>query len=176
MSGPNQTGWLARLFGNRPKAPDVPRVRSDAEIPAAATMDRVGTFLTRRGYRFRVDEDGDITGTWEGHRFWFMLLGPEQHVLQVRGRWDRTVPPEARLALLQAMNDWNRERIWPKVYTREEGDRLAVYAEVSVDLEHGATDAQLGQVISCGLGTGVQVFSSLGTLLPPPDDEPEPEA
>lgn len=173
MSGGYETSWLARLFGNRPKTPDAPRVHRDPELPAPATLDRVGTFLTRRGYRFRVDEDGDITGTWEGHRFWFMLLGPEQHVLQVRGRWDRTVAPEARLALLQAMNDWNRERIWPKVYTREEGDRLAVYAEVSVDLEHGATDGQLGQVVSCGLGTGVQVFSSLGTLLPPPDEGPE---
>jgi hypothetical protein len=133
-------------------------------------MDRVGTFLTQRGYRFRVDEDGDITGTWEGHRFWFMLLGPEKAVLQVRGRWDRAITPGARLAALQAANDWNRERIWPKVYLREEGEGLAVYAEVSVDLESGATDDQLGQVVSCGLGTGVQLFSSLSATMPADDE------
>jgi hypothetical protein len=164
------TSWLARLFGNRPTSTPG-RPYRDAELPRAASMDRVGTFLTQRGYRFRVDDDGDITGTWEGHRFWFMLLGADHTVLQVRGRWARAVTPTARLATLQTVNDWNRERIWPKVYTREEGDGLAVYAEVSVDLEHGATDAQLGQVVSCGLGTGVQLFASLATMLPADDTD-----
>lgn len=68
------------------------------------------------------------------------------------------MPVTSRLALLQAVNDWNRERIWPKVYVREEGQGLAMYAEVSVDLEQGATDDQLGQIVSCGLGTAVQAL------------------
>jgi hypothetical protein len=50
---------------------------------------------------------------------------------------------------------------------REEGGRLAVYAEVSVDFEHGATDAQLAQTVSCGLGTAVQLFHAVGAQLPP---------
>ena len=50
---------------------------------------------------------------------------------------------------------------------REEGGRLALYAEVSVDLEHGATDDQLAQTVSCGLGTAVQLFHAIGAQLPP---------
>jgi hypothetical protein len=68
--------------------------------------------------------------------------------------------------VLQAVNDWNRERVWPKVYTRAEADGLALYAEVSVDFEHGATDAQLAATVSCGLVTASQFFATVGALTP----------
>jgi hypothetical protein len=158
-----RTNWFTRLFGNRrPKTPEsLPR---EEELPRALSMARIGDHLTRRGYHFRVDDDGDITGTWDGHRVWFLL--------QVRGRWSTTLPLESRLVTLQAVNDWNRERIWPKVYVREEAGRLALYAEVSVDFEHGATDDQLAQTVSCGLGTAVQLFHAIGAQLPPGAVEP----
>nr|WP_171783235.1 YbjN domain-containing protein [Isoptericola halotolerans] len=138
-----------------------------AEVPTPVTLARVGNDLARRGYRFRTDDDGDITGTWDGNRFWFLLLGDDSEILQVRGRWAGTVPDTARAAVLQACNDWNRERIWPKVYTRPEGSGLALYTEVSVDLEHGATDVQLAETVSCGLVTASQFFASVGPLSDP---------
>jgi hypothetical protein len=134
--------------------------------PAPLTTERVGDDLARRGYRFRIDSDGDITGTWDGNRFWFLLLGDHREILQVRGRWAGLVPPGARLAVLQAANDWNRERIWPKVYTREENGGMALYAEVSVDFEHGATDDQLAATVSCGLVTASQFFATVAALTP----------
>jgi hypothetical protein len=161
-----RTGWFARLFGNRRPKPPEP-APGHRDVPQPLSMSRIGDHLTRRGYHFRVDDDGDITGTWDGHRFWFLLLGERSEIVQVRGRWSTTPPVEARLPTLQAVNDWNRERIWPKVYVREEGGRLAVYAEVSVDFEHGATDAQLAQTVSCGLGTAVQLFHAIAAHLPP---------
>jgi hypothetical protein len=133
------------------------------------TRERVEAYLVDRGYSVTFDEDGDITGTWDGHRFWFMLVGEEHEVLQVRGRWRRTLPYARRTAALLAVNDWNRERIWPKVYLRDEEDGTALYTEVSVDLEHGVTDDQLAQMIACGLGTGVQFFSALAGLVPDED-------
>ncbi|MCL1871478.1 MAG: YbjN domain-containing protein [Promicromonosporaceae bacterium] len=135
-----------------------------ADVPTPITSQRVGDDLARRGYRFRIDDDGDVTGTWDGNRFWFLTLGDHDEILQVRGRWAGTVPSRTRLAVLQAANDWNRERIWPKVYTREEDEGLALYAEVSVDFEHGATDDQLAATVSCGLVTATQFFASLSTL------------
>jgi hypothetical protein len=166
MSSSPRTSWLARLFGNhRPKPVEDAAV--DLEVPTSLSTRRIGDYLSQRGYHFRIDDDGDITGTWDGNRFWFLLLGDHQEILQVRGRWSTTVPVASRLPLLQAVNDWNRERIWPKVYVRQESTELAVYAEVSVDLEHGATDEQLGQIVSCGLGTAVQLFSTIGEQLPP---------
>jgi hypothetical protein len=169
VSGP---GWLLRVLGGLPKP--TKREPSDGELPRLLTRDRVADYLLARGYRFLVDEDGDLTGTWDGSRFWFLLLGEQQEILQVRGRWHRTLPLEQRRALALAINDWNRERIWPKAYVREEDGALAVYAEVSADLEPGVTDVQLAQLLACGLGTGVQLFAALEPVVPgeggtPPD-------
>jgi hypothetical protein len=184
MSPPRSGGgagrWLARLLNPRPPAARRPagaQVRTLANVPVEKprplTTQRVGDDLSRRGYRFRIDDDGDVTGTWDGNRFWFLLLGEHDEILQVRGRWAGALPAAARLAVLQAANDWNRERIWPKVYTREEGAGLALYAEVSVDFEHGATEEQLAQTVSCGLVTASQFFSTVASLAPPSDTEPD---
>lgn len=127
---------------------------------------RVEAYLVGQGYHVLRDEDDDLTGSWDGDRFWFLLLGERREILQVRGRWHRTLPLHRRGSALLAVNDWNRERIWPKAYLRTEEDEVAVYAEVSFDLEHGATDDQLAQLVACGLGTGVQLFAALSSLVP----------
>jgi hypothetical protein len=157
-------GWIQRVFGNPRPTPVAPGEVRERATPL--TRDRISTYLLSRGYRFLLDDDGDLTGTWDGSRFWFLLLGERSEILQVRGRWHRTLPTSRRTAVLLAANDWNRERIWPKVYVREEDGELAVYSEVSVDLENGVTTVQLAQLIACGLGTGVQMFTVLDTLLP----------
>lgn len=171
--------WLARLLNPRPPAArrssgTQTRTMAHVEVekPRPLSTQRVGDDLSRRGYRFRIDDDGDVTGTWDGNRFWFLLLGEHDEILQVRGRWAGNLPSAARLAVLQAANDWNRERIWPKVYTREESSGLALYAEVSVDFEHGATEEQLAQTVSCGLVTASQFFSTVASLAPPPEVDP----
>lgn len=137
--------------------------------PPQLSRQRVEQYLTAHGYSYSIDGDGDITGTWDQHRFWFLLLGDDHEILQVRGRWSRTLRVDQRRAATLAANDLNRERYWPKVYVREEEARIAVYSEMSVDLEKGVADDQLGQFISCGLGTGVKAFESLERLLPGED-------
>ena len=141
--------------------------------PRPVDSARVEAFLVGQGYHIMRDEDGDLTGTWDGDRFWFLLLGDHQEVLQVRGRWHRTLPEHRRESVLLAVNDWNRERIWPKAYLRSEDGETVVYGEVSVDLEHGVTDDQLAQMVGCGLGTGVQLFAALADLVPADEGAPE---
>ncbi len=164
--------WISRMLGTRSPAKST-TPRSGSEIPTPLTRARIGDYLRGRGYQFLVDDDGDLTGTWDGNRFWFLLLGEHEEILQVRGRWQRQLPLERRQAVALAVNDWNRERIWPKVYVREEDGLLALYSEVSADLEQGATDLQIAQLVACGLGTGVQMFSALDGLIPS-DDAPPP--
>jgi hypothetical protein len=159
--------WPARPRWRR--QPEMAHVDVIPQRPTALTVHRIADDLTRRGYRFRTDDDGDLTGTWDGNRFWFLLLGDNAEILQVRGRWAGAVPPQARLAVLQSINDWNRERLWPKVYAREEEPGLALYTEVSVDYEHGATDEQLAATVSCGLVTASQFFGSLESMTPSTD-------
>ncbi len=167
MTSDPLAGWISRVFG--PRVPE-PAPTPVPERATPVTRDRISTHLLSRGYRFVLDDDGDLTGTWDGSRFWFLLLGERSEILQIRGRWHRTLPTGRRTAVLLAANDWNRERIWPKVYVREEAGELALYSEVSVDLEHGVTTSQLAQLVACGLGTGVQMFTVLDTLLPPGTD------
>lgn len=164
MSADALAGWLSRVFGaTRPTKPAPPVAR---ERTTQVTRDRLASYLLSRGYRFLMDDDGDLTGTWDGSRFWFLLLGDHAEILQIRGRWHRTLPTARRTAVLLAANDWNRERIWPKAYLRTEDGETVVYGEVSVDLEHGVTDDQLAQLVGCGLGTGVQFFAALSDLVP----------
>ena len=159
-----------RRFASRTGEPRVPgRAGTVLQRPRPLDSARVEAFLVGQGYHVMRDEDDDLTGTWDGDRFWFLLLGEHQEVLQIRGRWHRTLPEHRRSAALLAVNDWNRERIWPKAYLRHEDDETAVYAEVSVDLEHGVTDDQLAQMVGCGLGTGVQLFAALSDLVPDED-------
>ena len=131
----------------------------------AVSMERVAGLLRRYGYDFLRDDDGDLTltGTWDGNEFWFILGGKAKEVLQIRGRWNRTVRPQSRTAALLAVNDWNRDHLWPKAYVRDEGD-LVVYSEVSVDFECGVTDSQLEDAISCGLVTAVQMFNEINVI------------
>ena len=156
---------LLRLVRRRPAKNPATIIVPQLLEPLSA--ERIADELTRRSYRFSVDDDGDLTGTWDGHRFWFLLLGEREEILQVRGRWNGTVPNTLRSSVLQAVNDWNRERLWPKAYVIPEGDELAIYGEVSLDFEQGATDDQLAAAIACGLVTGTQFFQSLGALAPP---------
>lgn len=67
--------------------------------------------------------------------------------------------------LYRVLNDLNRDLVWPKLYVRTEDDTLVVYSEVSTDLEHGASDDQLGQLLACGLFTALKAFEGLDHLM-----------
>lgn len=140
--------------------------RDPTQRVAPLTTERMMTRLVALGYRVVLDEDGDPTGIWGADRFWFVRLGSKREILQVRGRWHRTVPLARRADLLLAVNDWNRDRMWPKAYVRTEGEFLAVTAEVSVDLAEGVTDDQLDALFLRGLAAGGGLFEALALQLP----------
>jgi len=166
MTAAHRPTWLARLTGrsgaNRLDLRERGS-RDDPVRPLDAT--RIEAYLVTKGFRFVRDADGDVTGNWDDNRFWFMFLGSRREIVQVRGRWHQPIPLEDRSLALHTANDWNRERIWPKVYLRTEEESIALYCEVSADFSSGATDAQLAQVLACGLGTGVQFFATVDAQL-----------
>jgi hypothetical protein len=125
------------------------------------SQDRIAAFLTSQGWHFSTDPDGDLGGIWDENVFYFFVMGQSAEILQVRGRWKHTLPAARRGEVLAFADDFHQDRLWPKAYTRCEDDELAVYTEVSVDLEHGVADDQLGQLIGCGLFTGLRFFDAL---------------
>ncbi len=167
MSG----AWLRRIFGESEEdkaSGDMNNSNSAGQRPTPLTRARIEYYLAEHNYNFDLDSDGDVTGLWDGNQFWFLLLGEFSEILQVRSRWQEPLSPEHRLTALRAINDWNRDRIWPKVYLRQEEPGLALYTEVSVDLEHGVTDAQLSQYLECGIVTSGMALSSVPTMFVPP--------
>lgn len=139
------------------------------KVPAPLAMARVVEWITDNGYNYFVDSDGDIGGLWHGRLFYFLLFGPQDEILQVRGQWNRDVAIERLEEVLELCNEWNADRIWPKTYTRvRDNGMVQVFTEVTVDLEHGASDVQLDQLLQCGLGTGSMFFDALDEHYPDP--------
>lgn len=136
--------------------------RQPTDVIRPISQDRIEDILDEQGWHYEVDEEGDLGGMWDGNSFYFLLTGSQNEVLTVLGYLRPHIPPEARDALRVFIEDWHRDHFWPKVtFTGDPDDGwLRLSAAVSVDHEHGATDAQLTQHILCGLGTAAQVFDS----------------
>jgi hypothetical protein len=132
------------------------------------THELVIAVLEGEELRYSVDNDGDIHGIWDGGNvFYFLRLGGEEEIFHVRGRWRRSLPTELAEDAHRLCADWNRERIFPKCYARVDDDGgVYLLAEVSADLEHGVTSAQLRQLIHCGVGTGLQFFEAAEQAFP----------
>lgn len=139
--------------------------------PTTLTRARLEALMTRREWYFGVDDDGDLGGVWDDNTFYFLLVGEPQAILQIRGRWSRTLPAEELEPLTALLNEWNVERIWPKVFARPEddGSGVVVYAEVATDLRSGVNDEQLERIVDCGLATGLSFFETLDERYPAPE-------
>ncbi|GAA4423665.1 hypothetical protein GCM10023169_19610 [Georgenia halophila] len=142
-------------------------LRRRAENASPVTPRRLREVVTARGYHVRVEPDSSLSGLWDGYPFRLRLAGEELHNLSVLGTWGRTVPDELRGAVAQAVNDWNRDKIWPTVFTVTEPSGTTVRTEVHADLGAGATDRQLLELVEAGLTAGVQFFQALGGSMPP---------
>lgn len=135
--------------------------------PATLSRPRVKLALEAEGWSYQVDSDGDIGGGWEFGTFWFLFYGKDDEILQVRGTWDGRLDP-ARLAEVERFAaEWNREKLFPKVYPRVADDgTVRVLTEHSLDYEFGVTDEQLRQHVLCGVNTGCAVFTALNEAFP----------
>ena len=142
--------------------PGAEPVRTNAPV----TRERIKELLEAAEWRVGTDDDGDVYGIWDGHLFYFFLMGHQDEILQIRGRYAGTVPLSEQTAVLPFLDEFNRDRIWPKVYSRPDDSETGIYSEVSTDLEHGVADDQLDQLLKCGIFTGIQFFDHLSEAHP----------
>ena len=138
--------------------------QSAAEL-APLTNDRIKAVLDAREANYGVDEDGDIGGYWDGHLFYFFILGSDKDFLQSRAKWNRKVDVSQFEAIVSAANEWNATKLWPKVYVRQE-EFVGVYAEHTVPYEHGLTDEQLDLHLAVAISTTGQFFDHLDESYP----------
>ncbi|MFT4288436.1 YbjN domain-containing protein [Nocardioides sp.] len=134
---------------------------------APLSKDRIKKVLEDAGWSYRVDSDGDIGGGWESGYFYFFVHGDGAELLCVRGTWYGELTTAEFQRALEASNQWNLEKRWPKTYARadDEGD-VRLHCELNVDYEYGLTDEQLRQHIICAVNTGEAFFDHLDETFP----------
>mgnify|MGYP001218580672 CR=1 FL=1 len=106
-------------------------------------QDLVKQLLDQMELKYVVDDDGDLAAPWEGFRVYFMFRGENQELYAVRTFYDRSYSIESKTDLLEIVDEWNRDTLWPKVYTHTHDDgvvRLIGEAQMvltgGVNLEH----------------------------------------
>lgn len=139
----------------------------DALTLGPVTMKRVEAYFIAEGYRYEIDEDGDLMTGFDSSPFMIQVTGKYNEVLVIRSRWQHTKPLKAHYPLLEALNEWSRDRIFPMSYvSRIDADQLRVTAEHITDLEQGVTDKQLSTLLSCGISTSLQLYEFLDSKIP----------
>ncbi|MGP3917595.1 YbjN domain-containing protein [Nonomuraea sp. 10N515B] len=117
-------------------------------VPAGAIIlpdqGLVEQLLDQMELRFVTDEEGDLAAPWEEFRTYFMFRGEgDEQVYSVRTFYDRPYSIDVKPQLHEAVDDWNRRTLWPKIYTHTHDDgsvRLVGEAQMliggGVVLEH----------------------------------------
>ncbi len=129
-------------FGGRPA--DQPPAGPPGGGVIRPDQDLVKQLLDQMELKYVVDEEGDLAAPWEHFRTYFMFRGEgEQEVYAVRTFYDRPHSLDDKAKLLEVLDGWNRQTLWPKVYTHTQEDgvvRLIGEAQMllglGVGLEH----------------------------------------
>lgn len=116
-----------------------------------------------------------LLGEMNGFSFWVGADSDSPLVLRVQAVWDRTLPPESIDPLRRAINDWNRDHVWPLVWLIASHTGHTVGASASMDLAHGATHQQLVDFLDVSLAAIDNFFTALDDATPPTDANEDPE-
>jgi len=131
------------------------------------TKPRIQAALQAKQWKYDVDSDGDIGGGWEDGFFYFLPTGKQSEILMVRGTWRGTLTAFEYAKAVETANQWNLDKLWPKVYARrtDDGD-VRLHCEHVVDYEFGLTDEQLAQHLVTIIATGCEFFEHLNVVFP----------
>ena len=80
------------------------------------SKERIEKIFDGQGWYYGRDDDDDVCGRWDGAPFFFLFMGQDQEILQVTARMAEEVPAEREDELASVIEDWHRDRIWPKAF------------------------------------------------------------
>jgi len=108
-------GSIPNFGSPQPPAGPPPIIKPDDNL--------IGDLFDQVGIKYGRDAEGDIVASWPGFRVYAMFRGENKELFAVRAFYERAYPLEEKQELLDVIDEWNRDTLWPKVYTHtnEEG-------------------------------------------------------
>ncbi len=142
------------------------RTAAGLNEPAPLNRERVAASLTELEAQFGLDDEGDAIGRWDGHVFRFFCLGETREIFMVRSFWEPEPPMDLWSHVLEEINTWNSERLWPKAYARAFESRTIVTTELTMNYQDGLTDRQLRRHLTTAIGTALEFYEHLQERFP----------
>lgn len=134
---------------------------------APLSQDRIKDALDSLELEWILDEDGDIACGWQDGTFYFLLGGPDDEVLMVRGFWRGTLDEADFQRAALASNEWNSTRTFSRAAARITPEQeVNVLGDLTVDYEYGISDEQLAQHLKCALSTITSLFEFMNESFP----------
>ncbi len=140
---------------------------ADATTLAPLSKEAVEAEFRSQSLRWSRDSDDDLHLFVNGSHFYVLLLGSEEDVLHVRGSWQRSLPSQLATDAAQFCLEWNRDKVFPKLYTRvDDTGRVRLMGEVSTDLTAGVAPVQLHYLVNYAFSTTLQAFGEADEHFP----------
>lgn len=143
--------------------------------PEPLSKERLEKIFTRRGWRYSVNDTGDIASKWEGHIVLSRCIGESNEILSIVGLHRGFLDESYENELLGFLEDFQRSKLYPKAHIQYEDQGLRIVTEHNVDLEFGATDIQIALQCQCAIGTSLELFhlaeEQFQFAMPAPENE-----
>lgn len=135
---------------------------ADGDAIQPLSQELLGEIFKSLDLRYFIDDEGDFGSIFDDNQFYFFFQGVQGEVLTIQARWHKAVAMDDLDELRVALNEWNRDKFWPRAYHRVSDDgQIRVFGDLSVDFEPGVTPNQLEQTLRCVVATSTQLFASL---------------
>ena len=126
------------------------------------TPEMLRVLVSERG-EFVRDLPTGVAGRWETNPYRIVIEGTD---LVVRTRWSRLLPLRAGRGAAQLVNDWNRDRLLPTLYTETTDGSLTIVASSATSIAVGLSPDQVAEVVDVALTVTAQALRSLAASVP----------
>lgn len=131
------------------------------------TWGRLETYLQGEGIKFEIEEDGDIRAAWDNGVVWHSF-DPERNLWDVNVLWRGDIPPADLAQAQRAVNKWNSDAPFPKVFLAllDDAEVWQLRGEVHFMTEHKLTDEQLEHNHDMAMALSFRLFEQFENGFP----------
>lgn len=138
----------------------------DPNLVYPLSQERLKALFEQNEYKYYLDNDGDLGGTWDFHQYHFIFVGENKELLHVMSRGRRVLSMKYLETVRRVIKDFNAEKLFPTCFYRISDEGLiSVHTQLTYDWEHGVSDSQLEMQLQCAISTSRQFYDELEAAL-----------